>query len=313
MEKFYFLILFLFVPMVLFAQEPGQVSLFDKELNRFLNVRDFTVSTDGQEAYFTIQSPAQDISQLVKIVKENGEWSEPELLLFGDPYMYMEPYLTHDGLRLFFASDRPLLDSDSEGKDFDIWYLERQDKAAGWSTPINLGQPVNSELDEFFPTLAENNNLYFTLDSPEGLGKDDIYRSVWENGSYLAPELLSDSINSNGYEFNAFISRREEFILFTKYNEEGGMGSGDLYLSQRKPNGEWEKARNLGMPINTKYMEYCPFYDEENGILYFTSRRNMLVSKEFRDLADFEQTVNEGENGLSKLYQVKLSIRALRQ
>ena len=313
MRKYVLLGLLLCTPMVGFGQDSDEVSLFHKGLNRFLNVRDFTLSVDGQEAYFTVQSPAQDISQLVRIVKENEEWSEPELVLLDDSFMNMEPFLTRDGLRLFFASDRPLVPDDTIQKDFDIWYLERSGLKAPWSAPINMGQPVNSELDEFYPTLSENGNLYFTMDSPEGLGKDDIYRSVWNKGVYSAPELLSDSINSSGYEFNAFISPKEDFIIFTKYNEEGGIGSGDLYLSKMGVGGQWEKAKNLGMPINTKFMEYCPFYDEQNSVLYFTSRRNSLVSKKFQNLSDFEQTVNGGENGLSKLYKVKLSIDQLDQ
>lgn len=34
-----------------------------------------------------------------------------------------------------------------------------------------MGSQVNSENDEFYPTLADNNNLYFTMQSDSGLGK----------------------------------------------------------------------------------------------------------------------------------------------
>src|SRR5690606_5138669 len=201
-----------------------------------------------------------------------------------DGFMYLEPFLTHDGKRLFFVSDRPLDDA-SQKKDFDIWYVTRETKNSAWSAPINLGAPVNTEYDEFFPTLSDNNNLYLTIDAPNGLGKDDIYVAEWNGNSYNSPVLLNSNINSSGYEFNAFISNNEDFLLYTKYNAKDGMGSGDLYIS-RKTNGIWQKAKNLGATVNSKAMEYCPYYDEKNNILYFTSRRDELLPKAFKSIAD---------------------------
>jgi len=63
--------------------------------------------------------------------KNQGKWSQPELLSFCDEYMYLEPFLSYDGKRLYFVSDRPIIDSVKVKKDFDIWYVKRngiQDK-----------------------------------------------------------------------------------------------------------------------------------------------------------------------------------------
>src|SRR5690606_16827895 len=270
------------------AQTDPELVHFDNKLNEFLNVRDFCISRDGDEAFFTLQSPSTAISQIAVIKKENNDWLDPELLPFCDAFTYLEPFLSNDGNRLFFASDRPLDDSSLEKKDFDIWYVDRPHKEAQWSEPKNMGKPINSDLDEFYPTRSDDNNLYFTMDAPEGLGKDDIYFSKWEDGHYLEPVLLNENINSNGYEFNPFISKKEDFLIFTKYNEKDGHGSGDLYISKKDQNGKWQKATNLGLPINSKYMEYCPFYDEDNQLLYFTSRRETITPKKFKDINDFK-------------------------
>ena len=144
--------------------------------------------------------------------------------------------------------------------------------------------------------------------SPTGLGKDDIYFCKWDKGNYASPVLLSDSINSAGYEFNAFISKKEDFILFTKYNAKDGYGSGDLYISKKDINGVWGNAKNIGKPINTAYMEYCPFYDEKNKTLYFTSKRNDIVPKAFKNISDMQLFITESNNGLSKIYTTKLKI-----
>ncbi|REC77549.1 hypothetical protein DRF60_11225 [Chryseobacterium elymi] len=307
--KYIFTALFLLIINSFDAQDINAITVFDKKLNSFLNVRDFSISEDGNEAFFTIQSPNQDISQIAYIRKDKKDWSEPQLLPFNDAYSYMEPFLADNGTRLYFASDRPLHKTKTEKKDFDIWYVERKNKNSEWSEPINMGKPVNSDLDEFFPTLSDNKNLYFTLESPTGMGKDDIYFCKWENNQYSDPKILDENINSTGYEFNAFISKKENFILFTKYNEKGGQGSGDLYISQKDSQGKWQKAKNLGTPINTKFMEYCPFYDEKTQVLYFTSKRSNRSPKKFKNISDFQQYVNEGENGLSKIYKIPFTIK----
>ena len=270
------------------------------------NIRDFTLSKDGTEAYFSMQSHNQELSQIAFIKKTNGIWSEPELAPFCDEYKYLEPFLSPNGLKLYFVSDRPLRAISKSKKDFDIWYVERNDIEGVWSAPVNMGANVNSEMDEFYPTLSENNNLYFTMESPSGLGKDDIYLCRWDGEKYLKPELLPGKINSAGYEFNAFISNDESFLIYTKYNADGGYGSGDLYVARRDEHGEWQEPENLGNKINTKYMEYCPFYDETDKILYFTSKRDSLHPGKFKTLREFQDYISKGENGTSKIYKYNI-------
>ena len=119
----------------------------------------------------------------------------------------------------------------------------------------------------------------------------------------------SDSINSIGYEFNAFVAPDESFMLYTCYNREGGFGSGDVYISFKNKNKQWAASRNLGREINSNLMDYCPFVDVNKGMLYFTSKRNS-VKKQLDKKQSIEEVLNEMniyENGLSRLYQVDLS------
>jgi len=304
MHKQWIAILFL-ISTNLIAQN---VELFNESLNAYQNLRDFCISKNNKEAFFTVQSPNQDLSQIVFIKNINGKWSEPELLPFCDEFMYLEPFLTYDGKKLFFASNRPIEDSIKAKKDFDVWYVQRSSPNDPWSKPINAGSNVNSESDEFYPTLSENNNLYFTMESQSGYGKDDIYFCQWNGAEYAKPKLLNKNVNSEGYEFNAFIAKDESFLIYTKYNTDDGYGSGDLFISRKGENGEWQKGENLGNIINSMYMEYCPFYDDVNEILYFTSRRNNLVSKKFESLSQFQLYISSGENGLSKIYKFKIKL-----
>ena len=293
---------------LLHAQKKLNVEVAFKELNDYVNVRDVAVSSDQKEVYFTIQSAFNEIAQIAYMTHSEGKWSSPELMDFSGRYSDLEPFLSPDQKTLYFASNRPLDGTSTEVKDYDIWCVKRSDIASPWGQPINLGHPVNTKNDEFYPSTSINNNLYYTMDAASGMGKDDIYFSAYKDGTYSAPQLLDSNVNSDGFEFNAFISRNEDFILFTKYNSEGGIGSGDLYISRREAGGNWARSENLGTIINTTFMEYCPFYDQDNEILYFTSRRNTIKAQKFASAKDLTSYLMEGENGLSKIYKVKIKL-----
>ena len=222
--------------------EPFLTQIF----SQFPNVRDIAISSEGDEIYFSVQSYVDEASFIASARKENSVWSDPEIVSFSRKYFDIEPFLSADGLKLYFASNRPLDNTETKTKDFDIWYVERENKNSEWSNPINLDEPINSPANEFYPSIANNNNFYFTCDERSTKGKDDIFFSQWENGKYSNPVSISDSINSDGYEFNAFVAPDESYIIFTAYQREDGFGSGDLYISFKVSDSLWTKAKNLG-------------------------------------------------------------------
>lgn len=275
---------------------------------QFPGVRDLAISSTGDGAYFTAQSYLGEISVILSIQKENGIWSQSKIVPFSGKYQDLEPFLSPDGLRLYFASNGPVNSSETKRKDFDIWYVERESSTSEWSEPANIGSPVNSESDEFYPSISENGNFYFTSNAAGSKGKDDIFFSKWENGRFSAPVSLSDSVNSKGYEFNAFISPDEFFIVFSGYNRDDGLGSGDLYISFKNADGTWSKAANLGPEINSDKMDYCPFVSLNTQTLYFTSKRSQLDygTSGFAAVSDLLTEVDKYENGLSRIYQVSV-------
>lgn len=153
--------------------------------------------------------------------------------------------------------------------------------------------------------ITNSKTIYFTIDDQNLGHKDDIYKSVYNNEMYKSPERLGAGINSDGYEFNAFVSSDESYMIYTCYNLEDGVGSGDLYISYNK-DCTWQKSVPLDPNFNSDKMEYCPFVDEQNGILYFTSKR--LKSKgepwNIESLDELENELNTYENGSSRLYNI---------
>ncbi len=255
------------------------------------------------EAYITLQDQLETLGVIARVTKENGTWSKPELTNFTSQFRDIEPFLSWDGLRLYFSSNRPLSDTATVAKDYDLWYVERKNTRSAWSKPVRLPETINTPANEFYPSVAKNGNLYFTSDWPTALGKDDIFFSRWEEG-YQAATPLDASINSTGFEFNAFIAPDESYLLYTAYNRPEGAGSGDLYISYKNQEGAWQPAKNLGSAINSSMMDYCPYVDQRSKTLYFTSRRSRVTPKKFRTISDFAAEVNQYANGLSRIYSV---------
>lgn len=302
MKPLFFLFLATFF--IGFSQE--KVIPFAPEIiTKHQNVRDFTINSTEDEAYFTLQSPLGEISAIVCIKKNNNRWSQPEIVNFSGTFHDLEPFLSPNELTLYFASNRPI-DSKDTNKDYDIWYVKRAHKKAPWSKPMNMGTIINSEHNEFYPSVSNSKNLYFTSDRPNSKGKDDIFISKWNNDTYSTPTSLSESINTSGYEFNAYIAPDESFLLFSGYKRKDGLGSGDLYISYNN-NNIWSKAKNL--TYNSKYMDYCPYVNIHTKTLYFTSKRSTINVPEngFKNIVELTSEMNKFQNGLSRIYHVNFS------
>ena len=293
---------------IAYSQGNNAEPFLPEVFSRFPNVRDIAIYSEGDEIYFSVQSYADEVSVVAFIKKENNKWSVPHIASFSGKYFDIEPFISSDGLKLFYASNRPAENTDDKSKDFDIWYVQRKNKNSDWSSPINVGAPINSDNDEFYPSISNNNNFYFTSDAQTSKGKDDIFLSKWEVDKYTTPVSLSDSINSEGYEFNAYIAPDESYIIFSGYQREDGFGSGDLYISYKVSNSVWTKAKNLGVEINSAKMDYCPFVDIRSNTLYFTSKRSSVNDSniDFSSIQEILDEINKYDNGLSRIYKTTL-------
>ncbi len=293
------------IPQLINSQEKIVVqSVLPQIISKFPTVRDFTISPNQNEIYFTAQGYAGELSTIIKVIKKDDQWSAPEVAPFSGQYKDLEAMFSTDGLKLYFVSDRPNEHTTKETKNYDIWYLERSSIDSDWSSPINIGSPINTAGDEFYPSVAKNGNLYFTSTTASSTkGKDDIFISKWENNKYVEPVSLPETINSEGYEYNSYIAHDESFLIFGGYNRKDGLGSGDLYISYKDQEGKWSIAQNL-IKINSDKMDYCPFYDTKTQTLYFTSKRNSIRDNfaQSKNLKQLLELMNSYENGLSRIY-----------
>jgi len=285
---------------------PGEPALFGNTLiNTPASERDFALSPDGNEMFYTIQSPVRGGFQTIVYRRKdaNGNWSKPIIPHFAGRYNDLEPAFSIDGKRLYFTSNRPIIGD--APKDFDIWFVEKANSE--WGEARNLGSPVNTAADEFYPSITGNGNLYFTASYKSGIGKEDIYIAHWDGTGFRSPVALDSSINSPAYEFNAFVSPDENIIIFSSYGRKDEMGGGDLYMSIKDSNGKWRPCINLSF-LNSDKIDYCPFVSFDGSILFFTSERTELRNF-YENKVEYDELIKKFTgllNGGGNIYWVSM-------
>ena len=267
------------------------------------NNRDMAISPDGNRIFYSIFLTKRT-SVIMFVQRENGVWNNPVVAQFSGKYSDLEPAFSPDGKRLYFASNRPFKNGDP-AKDYDIWYVDLCD--AGWKEPVNLGEPINSEQNEFYPSLTRDGVLYFTAPYEGG---EDIFRSKMIGGKFNKPKRLDDAVNSPRGEFNALIAPDESYLIFSSYGRDDNLGGGDMYISFRNEDDTWTKAVNLGAPLNSSRMDYCPALSPDGKYLFFSSSRlsKRVSDAHLKSFADIDDIQNSPGNGNDDIYWVNAQI-----
>jgi hypothetical protein len=243
---------------------PGVVSTINHEHSSLI------VSPDGKEIFWSeITAPLSDQSlhRIVFTRQVDGCWAHPQTATFSGQHKDDYPFMSPDGSRLFFCSNRPSSDKSKEGRGHDIWFTKRTN--TGWSAPELLGYPFTGEAKTWEPSVTNSGVMYFL-----GYHKDDqrdygIYRSSIVGEQYAEPELLNESINTEYPDRCPYIAPDESYLIFSS-KRPGGYGGFDLYVSFRSKNGSWIEPHNLGPDVNLKYHERFPGVSPDGRFLFFT-------------------------------------------
>jgi outer membrane protein OmpA-like peptidoglycan-associated protein len=144
----------------------------------------------------------------------------------------------------------------------------RRTTADAFEAPKPLAR-INSKYHDAAIQLFDNDTkLLLYRDENNG----DFYFSTRENGGeWSAPKALGSNINSKDYEGDAYITPDGQKLYFSTshYSENGDK---DIYVSERQKNGDWGKAKSLGLVINSKADDDSPYLTRDGKTLYFTSR-----------------------------------------
>jgi Tol biopolymer transport system component len=266
-------------------------------------------TANGDTLYFVKSGP--DLSKWTICVSyfRGNRWTSPQVAPFSGKYMDADPFITKDGKDLYFISNRPLKDGE-QPKDFDIWKMQRI--KTGWSKPIRLPATINSDKNEYYPSLTDNGTLYFGSRRDGGKGASDLYRSVLKNGSYQEPENLGDGINTKDSEFEPCISGDETFLIFMAARPDH-LDHAELYISYNK-NGQWALAKKLPAPFNSDVTEFSPRLSPDGKYFFFASSRNRNppFSAKPETAEEMNKRIRSAGNGLGDIYQIDISAVAIK-
>jgi outer membrane protein OmpA-like peptidoglycan-associated protein/tetratricopeptide (TPR) repeat protein len=185
-----------------------------------------TISTDGNTMFFSSDSFREGLfekdkvnklklgkNNLYKATKSGDAWGDITPLPFNSKdFSLSNPSLSRDGKTLYFSSNMP----GSLGG-VDIWKVAVNGNEYG--KPENLGAKINTEGNESFPFIADDNStLYFASSGKQGLGGYDVYMIDLAKGSEAVN--MGKPINTEKDDF-AFTFNKAKNLGFLSSNRNG--------------------------------------------------------------------------------------------
>ena len=139
-----------------------------------------SINSNGKLLFFASNRPGgiggMDI--WYSVYGKNGKWGTPKNLgnIVNTEADEMSPFIHFDGKTLYFSSQgHPGMGG------FDI-FVTRMNADSSWSTPVNLGYPINTYNDELGLIIdASGQNAYFSTKRNERNGKDIFFFQLYES------------------------------------------------------------------------------------------------------------------------------------
>jgi len=275
--------------------------------------RDLAISPDGKEIYYGLILGGQVTIMTTHLAGER--WTEPKVAPFAEnkDFLFFEPCLSPDGMRLFFLSTLPPQGEEPKAGwgHQNIWVVSRA-KDGAWGEPQDVGSPVNTDNEEYFPSVTRDGTLYFTRSIP-GERKTRIMRSRCLNGDYAKPEALPEQINGKGTPYNAYVAPDEDFLVACVEGRDDSVTEGfaDYYVFFRKKDDTWSEGFNLGKKINLpKDRALSPYVSPDRRYFFFASTRKdpELFSWEGVTWSRIQHLHASPQNGNSDIYWVDARI-----
>lgn len=189
----------------------------------------------------------------------------------NSPYNDYSPVITADESVLMFTSRRPGgigngIDEAINEPFEDIWVATKTGKK--FSMAKNIGEPINTKIHDAGVCLSPDGQKLITFNG--GKNNGDLFMSELKGAEWTKPEHLGKAVNSSEHEASASFSYDGKILYFAS-DRKGGTGRHDIYYSVINEKGKFEKAVNIGAPINTEYDEDGVFMMPDGKTMYFSS------------------------------------------
>jgi len=158
---------------------------------------------------------------------ENGQWTKSIPLPGKVNTRFWESHasMTSDGKTLYFASNR----TGSLGGT-DIFKSTYNEQTNEWDAIVNLGNIINTELNEDFPFISEDaKTLIFSSQGHKGMGGYDIFKSyLKDDGTWTIPENIGYPISTTDDDLFLFPQNNGN-IFYASLFENDSYGHQDIY------------------------------------------------------------------------------------
>lgn len=148
-------------------------------------------------------------------------------------YKSMQPYVSFDGTKLFFSSNKP----GGQGG-FDLYVCNIDEKGLTGEAK-NLGPIINTTKDEVTPFYHSiSNTLFFSSNGHVGIGGLDVYKSALntDDSLYSMPKNLGTPINSSKDDAYFILDRVQTKGYFASDREDcPGGNCYDIYEFENEP------------------------------------------------------------------------------
>jgi hypothetical protein len=238
------------------------------------------ISRDGTELYFiecVRGLPPTCRAKLSRRDDPSQPWQRAGYVDDEWNYMTAGVSVSPDGLEMYFGDElwpESFRSYPPESNGGDLWVSRRATIEDGWEAPSNLGDLVNSDAIDTFPSLSRDGlTLLFQSERPDGYGSMDIWAA--RRNSTAEPfgpaENLGSAINGRSGDGAAELSPDGLTLFFTS-NRSGGHGNFDLWMSTRtSPTAPWGEPLNLGPSVNSPDLEAFPSLSADGQTLYYHS------------------------------------------
>lgn len=293
MKNTFFLLSFILATLSFYAQESDRfIEITNLDVNS--NNADFGVTFYKNDMVLFVSSRKEEKQKLKDRTHNRMQYlqfykgliADDGQIIFGGRYsleeynMFYESDITFmpDGKTIFFTLNNYIDDEyakefrKSSKKNHILNIFRATIDDAGIATNITP-LPINSsEYSVHNPQVSpDGKELYYVSDSEEGYGEEDIYKiRLHTDGTYGIPENLGPEVNTKGREVFPFLSSNND--LYFSSNGHGGNDYLDIFSSHYNL-GIYEKSKNLGTKINSKYDDFAFIISPEKEIGYFSSTR----------------------------------------
>ena len=192
--------------------------------------------------------------------------------IFNTPSLDGCPFASRDGKTFYLASNRP-----GGLGGLDIWVSRREHTDDSWGPPVNAGAPVNSDADDFCPTIDRDGHRFFFVSRRAiagSCGGSDIYVTRFRNdGGFEQPVNLGCQVNSALDEAGPFPlpAGVDGPVLYFSSTRPGLGVGGDLYQSESH-GGVFGPAQ-LVSGVNSAFDDGQPNLRRDGLELFFYSTR----------------------------------------